>query len=96
MTVSLTLTPAGVDHREALLAKIPGPGVPDPSLLNVCRVRGHASVALCACLGPGELAPHHGYLNLLGYLRPRRFDVLTPQLGVMREYLVIADALASA
>jgi hypothetical protein len=79
-----------------LLTKFPGPGVADPGLLHIRRMRGYASVALCACLGLGELAPHHGYLDLLGYFRPRRVDVLAPLLGVMREDLVIADALASA
>lgn len=60
------------------------------------RMSGHASVALCACLGLGQHASHQGYLDLLGYFRPRRVDVLAPLLGVMREDLVIADALAFA
>jgi hypothetical protein len=96
MAVSLALAPAGVDHREASLAKICGCGVSDPGPLHVCWVSGYASVALCARLGLSQLASHHRHLDLIGYFRPRRIDVLAPLLGVMRENLVIADALASA
>jgi hypothetical protein len=73
----------------------PGRGVADPGQLHVRRVSRYASVALLACLGLGQLAPHHRYLYL-GYFGPRRIDVVTTLLGVMREDLIVADALALA
>jgi hypothetical protein len=84
-----------MDHCEALLAKITGRGIADPGQVHVRRVSGYASVALLACLGSGQLAPHHRYLYL-GYLRSWRIDVLTALLRVMGEDLVVADALAPA
>ena len=90
----LTFPAARVNHGESLLAEIPGSGIANPGSSYICWMSRHTPVALRGCLRLGQPAPHYRHLGLVGYLRPRRVDVLAPPLGVMREDLVVDDALS--
>ena len=93
MAIALARPATCVDHREACVAKALSSGVADAGSFHVCR-RGRLTVVpLLACGSYGQPASHDGQLDLS--MRVRRVLVLAPLLGLMREDLLAANALAS-